>query len=75
MLILILIDVQFLQNVVFSFEKIQMVKITHLDSYHPIKNPPACQENVLGQLSRFWLRFYPFLLPLLADHTNSTKIS
>ena len=40
-LILILINVQYLQNVVFSFEKGLNVQM-HSSSYsnHPIKNPP-----------------------------------
>ena len=49
MLILILINVQYLQNVAFSFEKGWNGQIhSFLDSHHPIKkNPPPAKFLIL----------------------------
>ena len=49
MLILISIDVQYLQNIVFSFEKGSDGQNYSLDSHHPIKNslPSKMSEDVI----------------------------
>ena len=61
MLILILIDVQYLQNVISSFDEGSKGQNHSLpDSYHPIKNPPA---NIpipppLGAISPYTLTLF-----------------
>ena len=52
----ILISVQYLQNVVFSFEKsFNSQKHFFPDSHHPVKNPPSKISHPLLQEGRFLL--------------------
>ena len=66
MLILILIDVQYLQNVVFRFEKGSNVQIhSSSDSNHPIKNVSRIFHSSTILISTILISHSSTILPLM----------
>ena len=76
MAILILINVQYLQNVVFSFEKCWNGQNHYLsDSHHPIKKSPAkfYSPHCRGNFIPTHPYPYPYYLTLFGKPCNSTE--